>query len=90
VTETDPNNDVTPPCGDCGDCAMPCACDKPIETVAQLQRALEAAGVIDMHAYMMVPGWGVSLKGASGFVVASAATLPGAIDAAIDEWWETK
>ena len=42
---TEPNNDAMPPCVECGETAMPCECGRPIETVAQLERAVKAAGI---------------------------------------------
>lgn len=88
--DEDPNNDVTPPCPDCGEVAIPCECGKPIETVAQLQRALEAAG---LSAAIAVNGkpfdreWGFSLWSSSDKVCCYGRTLSEAVAAAFDAWW---
>lgn len=87
--EQDPNSDVGEPCRECGEYAIPCECGRPIETVAQLQRALDAAGVVDAVAYKSAGGWAVSLTGEwRKFACCSADTLGQAFAGALEAWWE--
>lgn len=90
MTETDPCNDVTPPCVDCGDCALPCACGKPIETVAQLQRALEAIGPsYSLTVSCECGDWTAKLYSpVHGSFSCDAATVQVAIGGAIQAYWD--
>lgn len=78
------------PCGDCGDTAIPCACDKPIETIAQLQRSMEAAGASGMTLTKFGSLWSVVAPSAFGAVSAGGDTLSEAIDRALDALWELR
>lgn len=85
--ETEPFNDVTPPCPDCGEVAIPCECGKPIETVAQLQRALEAAGVIDAELRRSGRLWHVLLDAPGPKCATGCAhTIAEAFGSALDDW----
>ena len=81
----DTNNDVTAPCPDCGEVAIPCECGKPIETVAQLQRALEAAGKSLRVSSPCVGTWVAEFGG----VTYEAGSLSDAISGAIDFYWHS-
>jgi hypothetical protein len=86
--DEDPNNDVTTPCPDCGEVAIPCPCEKGISTVGELQRALEAAGVTECRIDMMCPGWCVTLTWANReYVSCTADSMSCALDNALDVWW---
>lgn len=91
--ETEPFSDVTAPCPDCGEAAIPCECCKPIETVAQLQRALEATGAVLQvwKDHRSIPEWIAELSDDSAnmsSIQGFGDTLSEAIESALDAWWK--
>jgi hypothetical protein len=92
LMDEDPNNDATAPCNDCGDACLSCACVKPIETLAELQRAVEVSGIHSINvrrvAVAVGPYWDVTLHGPTNIVGGFGSTLGEAMNAAIDAWWK--
>lgn len=83
--ETEPFNDVTTPCPDCGETAIPCPCEKGIKTLGELQRALEAAGKslrVSNHCHGT---WVAEFGG----VTYEAGSLSDAVSGAIRFYWES-
>lgn len=87
------SDEATTPCPDCGEIAIPCPCEKSISTIAQLQRALEAAGGVNIAMYQRGAKWRVSIKSSVGVfhpsyrvVRGNGCTLSAAISAALDAW----
>jgi hypothetical protein len=88
---SDPNNDATPPCADCGETSIPCACGKPIETVRQLQRALESSGVLSLSVVSKAGKYTVALGSGKRLVrSAQMSPLSDAIEDALDQWWDDR
>jgi hypothetical protein len=88
---SEPDNDVTPPCAQCGESDIPCACGRPIQTVMQLQRALEAAGVLSLSVVSHAGEYTVALRSGNRLVRSSKQSpLSDAIEDAIDHWWDDR
>jgi hypothetical protein len=85
---SEPDNDVTQPCRDCGETAIPCACGRPIQTVMQLQRAIHAAGVLSLSVVSQAGEYTVALRSGERLVrSAQMSPLSDAIEDALDQWW---
>jgi hypothetical protein len=84
----EPDNDVTPPCAQCGESDIHCACGRPITTVMQIQRALEAAGCLSLSVVSHAGEYTVALRSGDRLVrSAQMSPLSDAIEDAIDQWW---